>query len=90
MFKKITLSMVVACSVISSPLFAATEIPKEDMGKYVHVGDISLSGDFASPNDALAAIKVKAEKNDADFFYVSRFTKGNRGYAANAVLYKGE
>jgi uncharacterized protein involved in high-affinity Fe2+ transport len=88
MFKKIMLTTAVITSVISLPSFAATEISWDETSKYVHVGDISVGGKYFSPDDAKSNINMKAAEAGADYYYVSRFTRGNTGFGANAVLYK--
>lgn len=88
MLKKIMLATATVFSLMSLQAMAATEITREETSKYVHMGDISVSGNFVSSTDAVAAIKAKAEEAGADYFFISRFTRGNRGFGTNAVLYK--
>jgi len=88
MLKKIMLATAVVFSFMSFQAAAAKEITREETSQYVHMGDISVGGNFVSSEDALAAIKAKAEKEGADYFFVSRFTRGSIGFGTNAVLYK--
>ncbi|PKH23803.1 hypothetical protein CIG19_10310 [Enterobacterales bacterium CwR94] len=87
MLNKIMFTLVAAVSVASFQASAATEIPLMETDKHTHVGDVSVSGNAFSYEDAAVLIKQEAEKKGADHFYVSRFAMSSRGFGANVVLY---
>ncbi|AYN28462.1 MULTISPECIES: DUF1471 domain-containing protein [Buttiauxella] len=76
---------------ISFSASSATEIKNNEAKAYQEIGHISVSGKPSS-EEAVAAIKTRAEESGADYFSIVRLTTpgDSSKWSANAVLYKSQ
>lgn len=87
MNKKSIIALVL--SAMSFSAFAATEIKKEDVANYQHLGDLSVATSVFSYDDALKYIEKKVDDSGAKYFYIIRMSQNqkNNGWSSNVAIY---